>query len=77
MKTTDFTEFGHDFTSAKSQKYTHDFICKNCKIRVHMRVEHELHLVTNYIDDYHSGQIPSNELYNLSCKEQQIKSLLE
>lgn len=78
MKTSDFTLIGHDFTHAKSPTYHDDFICKVCRVRIHNNSNEGLiHEVIGYVDDQNPGEIPYEEIYTLTCEEQQIKNLLE
>ena len=77
MKITEFNKFEHNFINAKSEKHKNDFICSTCKVRVYIGTSYDkLAEVINYFNDDNDGEVVDT-YYQLSCKEQQIKNLLE
>ena len=72
---------GHNFIEAKSVIYQRDYVCNNCKIRVSIDLDnnqkiYSIYMIEGYINDNFVGTSTCGT-YNLSCKEQLIKNLLE
>lgn len=56
-------------------KYTRDYICKKCNIRV-FKNDTRYYYIINYIDDVHAG-LADEENEVLSCNECIIKNIIE